>query len=137
MPSKLITTERHNTLNTFRENTNEIAALVANSIQSEESLFGTGFLHGWDISLSGGSAEQPQYMIWSKGTNRVRVELTWGTSGGEDGNVTRCVVSYSENSGSTWVVYKGTDSSGNPELTNGFFTISYDSLGNFQTGVWS
>ena len=137
MPTILKTTERNETLNTFRENANSVATLVANSIQSEEFLSGSGFLHGWDISLSGGTADQPQYIIWSKDVNRVRIELTWGTSGGATGNVIRCVVSYSTNSGFSWTIHKGTDENGEAFLTNGHFTITYDTNGYFVSGVWS
>ena len=137
MPSKLIETTRHETLNNFRVNTNEVAVAVANSIQSDEFLSAGNILHGWNVSVSGGTPEQPQYITWSKGTSRVRMELTWGTVGGAAGNVTQCVVSLSEDSGSTWNIFKGIDTDGEDLLTNGIFALSYDSNGNFTTGIWS
>jgi hypothetical protein len=100
-------------------------------------LSNSGFLHGWNISLSGGSADQPLYVIWSKGLKKVRVELTWGTTGGAIGNVTRCIVSYSNDNGFSWSVYKGIDDNGDEILENGHFTISYDSNGYFVSGIWS
>lgn len=137
MPNRLYTTEKNQNLNDFRVNANEVAQLVVNSITSEEFLSGSGFLHGWNISVSGGTADQPQYIIWTKGDNKVRLELTWGTSGGAIGNVTRCIVSYSEDNGFSWTIHKGTDEDGAGFLTNGHFTITYDADGYFVSGVWS
>lgn len=137
MPSKLIETTRNETLNNFRVNTNEVAVAVANSIQSDEFLSAGNILHGWNVAVSGGTPEQPQYITWSKGNDRVRMELTWGTTGGAEGNVTQCVVSISEDSGSNWETFKGIDEDGEELLTNGIFTLSYDVNGNFTTGTWS
>lgn len=57
---------------------------------------------GWTYSQSGGTADRPTTMLFSKGTERMRYTLAWGTSGGPDGNVTSCTIAYSSNSGSSY-----------------------------------
>lgn len=84
----------------------------------------TGFAPGWNMTPSGGTAEQPGQILLSKGTERLRSVLTWGTTGGADGNVTQIVASYSSNSGSSY------DSIGT-------FTLTYDSNSNVTSGTWS
>jgi hypothetical protein len=63
-----------------------------------------GMMTGWSYAptVGTGSASQPQYYVWSKGTERLRATPTWGTSGGADGNPTQIVWEYSSDSGSTW-----------------------------------
>lgn len=85
-----------------------------------------GAMPGWAYSKTdgAGSAEQPQYIMWSKGTERLRATLTWGTTGGADGNVTASVWQYSSNSGSSWDII-GTES------------ITYDASGNVVSSSWT
>lgn len=83
-----------------------------------------GAAPGWSFTPSGGTAEQPDQILMSKGTERLRTVLTWGASGGSDGNVTQMVCSYSSNSGTSYD-------------TVGTFTVSYDANGNVVSGVWS
>lgn len=83
-----------------------------------------GILVGWDMTPSGGTAEQPATLTYAKGTERVKAVLTWGSSGGADGNVTQAVYSYSSNSGSSYD-------------TMGTLTISYDTSGNVTGTAWS
>ena len=63
-----------------------------------------GMMAGWSYAptVGTGSASQPQYYIYSKGTERLRATVTWGTSGGANGNPTQVVWEYSSNSGSTY-----------------------------------
>lgn len=77
---------------------------------------------GWNYSKTG--TEQPSIVLYSKGTERVRGTLTWGTSGGADGNVTIAVWAYSANSGTLYE-------------TIGTETIAYDTSGNVTTVTWS
>jgi Neuraminidase (sialidase) len=74
--------------------------------------------------------DQPAYLIWSKGTLRVKAVLTWGTTGGEAGQVTRIVYSYSADSGSTWDVLKGGS-------INGYYDFTYNTDGVPTSGAWS
>ena len=59
---------------------------------------------GWtyDPVVGTGTASQPQYYLHSKGTERLRATVTWGTSGGAEGNPTQVVWEYSADSGSTY-----------------------------------
>lgn len=83
-----------------------------------------GNMVGWAYSKSGGTAEQPATMLFSKGTERLRAQLTWGTAGGAADNVTQMILSYSSNSGSSYD-------------TIGTQTINYDTAGNVTTTSWS
>lgn len=79
---------------------------------------------GWNLSITGGTPEQPGTSTLSKGTERVRCVTTWGTSGGAANNPTIMVYSYSANSGSTWDAI-------------GTVTMAYDSNGNLTSSTWS
>lgn len=83
-----------------------------------------GGFFGWPLAISGGTAEQPTTFIYSSGTERVRAVLTWGTTGGEDGNPVQAVYSYSSNSGADYD-------------TIGTKTLTYDSNGNLTATSWS
>jgi hypothetical protein len=85
-----------------------------------------GAMKGWNYSKTDGtgSAEQPQYVYYKNGTEWLRGTLTWGTTGGESGNVTVAVWAYSSNSGGAWD-------------TIGTETITYDSSGNVTATTWS
>jgi len=64
----------------------------------------SGALTGWDLTVTvgGGSAEEPDEIIYKNGTEWIRLDITWGTAGGEDGNPTVVVYAYSSNSGSAY-----------------------------------
>jgi hypothetical protein len=76
------------------------------------------------MAASGGTADQPATITYSKGTERVKADLTWGTAGGEAGSVTVAAYSYSSNSGTSWD-------------TIGTKTVVYDSAGNVVSTNWS
>lgn len=86
-------------------------------------IMGGGF-YGWNMAAAGGTAEQPATITYSKGTERVRATLTWGSTGGEAGNVTVAVYAYSSNSGTDYD-------------TIGTNTIAYDGSGNVTATTWS
>lgn len=86
-------------------------------------VLGGGF-PGWAMAASGGTAEQPATLTYSRGTERVRATLTWGTTGGEAGNVTQAVYAYSANSGTDYG-------------TIGTKTITYDGSGNVTATAWA
>lgn len=79
---------------------------------------------GWNYSASGGTAAQPQYVYLKSGSEWLRSTLTWGTTGGADGNVTVAVHEYSANGGSSY-------------STIGTETMTYDSDGNITATTWS
>jgi len=78
-----------------------------------------GAMSGWNYAPSGGTAEEPATLTYSKGTERLRATLTWS-----GGNVTQAVWAYSSNSGSTFDTI-GTES------------ITYDSGSNVTAVSWS
>lgn len=82
---------------------------------------------GWNYSVSGGTAEQPQYMFYKNGVEWIRATLTWGTTGGADGNVTIMQLHYSGNSGGAYDALT-------PYST---ITYAYDSNANLVTTTWS
>lgn len=78
-----------------------------------------GALVGWNFSKSGGTDEQPAILLYKKSTDWLKTTLTWGTTGGEAGNVTVAVFAYSNNNGSSY------DTIGTQTITwdvNGFVT---------------
>jgi hypothetical protein len=89
----------------------------------DAAIMGGGF-YGWNMAASGGTADQPATITYSKGSERVRAALTWGTAGGQAGSVTVAVYSYSSNSGTSWDAI-------------GTKTITYDSTGNVTSTSWS
>lgn len=91
-------------------------------------IMGGGF-PGFNLAVSGGTAEQPTQLLYSKGTERVRVTLTWGTTGGEAGNVTVAVYAYSANSGADYTT--------TPNGAIGTLTITYDASANVVSTLWS
>lgn len=62
----------------------------------DAAIMGGGFF-GFSMLPSGGTTEEPQYLTYSKSTERVRATLTWVS-----GNVTQAVYEYSPNSGTDW-----------------------------------
>lgn len=72
---------------------------------------------GWALSTSGGTAEEPAQLIWSNGVQRVRASITWGTTGGQDGNPTAI----------TWAVSQ--DSGANYATVGSAATLTYDANG--------
>lgn len=89
----------------------------------DAAIMGGGF-YGWNMAAAGGTAAQPATITFSKGTERVRAELTWGTTGGEAGSVTVAVYAYSSNSGTDYD-------------TIGTNTITYDASGYVTATTWS
>lgn len=76
---------------------------------------------GFNFSKAGGTAEQPAQHFFKKGAEWIREDLTWGTTGGAEGNVTQVVRYKSLNSG---VAYDLIET----------LTFTYDTDGNF-TGM--
>jgi len=89
----------------------------------DAAIVGGGF-YGFNLAVSGGTADQPALLTYSKSTERVKAALTWGTTGGAAGSVTVAVYSYSSDSGSTYD-------------TIGTKTITYDASGNVTSTAWS
>ena len=105
-----------------------------------DNLVATGIVQGFNYSVSGGTASQPGTLWYKRSTEVVKVVLTWGTTGGEDGNVTKMAFYYApdESHGSFPASTNGTYSAMG-DLTNGYYvnTIAYDVNGNVTTTTWS
>ena len=84
----------------------------------------TGSLKGWNFSKSGGTDEQPTTILYKNGTDWLRITLTWGTTGGEAGNVTVAVYAFSSTSGGAYD-------------TIGTKTITWDVNGLCTATTWS
>lgn len=96
------------------------------NVQAMRDAVLSGALYGWNYSITAGTgdAEQPQYVFYKNGTKWLRHTMTYGTTGGEDGNVTVMLVEYSSNSGSAYD-------------TVGTLTYTFDADGNCTAANWS
>ena len=82
-----------------------------------------GVMPGWNMTPSGGTNEQPAELEYSNGSEWLKAALTWGSSGGADGNVTQAVYTHSTDD----IIYD----------TIATLTINYNSDGTVQSTVWS
>lgn len=106
-----------------------IDAIRNNLMALRDALVACGSVQGFDYSQSGGTAEEPGAMLFTRGSEIVKITLTWGTTGGEDGNVTKAVYEYSSNGGSSYDPM--VDAAGEYVLS-----ITYDSNGNCTATAW-
>lgn len=105
------------------QNITQFAASVRTNLAAIRDIAALGAAPGWNYSWSGGPAEKPTTMLWSKGTERLRATCTWGTTGGAADNLTVAVFAYSED-GTTYD-------------TIGTQTIAYDTAANVTSTTWS
>ena len=77
-----------------------------------------------DITIGGGSAAEPDEIIYKNGVEWIRLQVTWGTTGGDDGQPTVIVYAYSANSGGLYD-------------TIGTATMTYGSGGEMTDITWS
>jgi len=93
-----------------------------------------GTAPGWAYApnIGAGTVEQPQYMLWTNGTLlRVRATVTWGTTGGDVGNITSVIWQVSQDGGGT-PDYVGPGTWTTMGATQ---TFTYDAYGNLLTSV--
>lgn len=85
-----------------------------------------GVMPGWDFTriVGGGSDEEPDSITYKNGVEWIRLTITWGTTGGDDGNPTVIVYEYSANSGGLY-------------HPMGTLTNTYNGLGTLTASVWS
>ena len=81
-------------------------------------------MYGWDMTTVGGTPDQPDELLFSFGTQRNRQQITWGSSGGAEGNPTTVIYSYSSDNGNNYD-------------TIGTETFVYDVNGNVISSSWS
>lgn len=79
---------------------------------------------GFNFSKAGGTAEQPAQHFFKKGAEWIRNDLTWGATGGAEGNVTQMVRYKSLNSGASYDLIET-------------ITFTYDANGNLETATSS
>lgn len=106
------------------QNGTQFAQSIRDNLSAIRDGVVVGAIAGWNFSKSGGSAEMPAIVLYTKGTGRLRITLTWGTTGVATDNVTVAVYAYSSNSGSTYD-------------TIGTKTITWDAAGLITATTWS
>lgn len=109
-----------------------------NLLALRDALVTTGIVQGFNYAPTGGTAEQPATAYWKRSTECVKAVLTWGTSGGEDGNVTKAALYYApdESHGSFPTSTNGTYSAMADASGNYVVTMTYDSNGNCTASTW-
>lgn len=80
----------------------DYSTAIRDNLEALRDAVVAGCMPGWAMATSGGTEDEPAAYVYSKGSERVKLELTWGTTGGSDGNVTQMVMKYSSDSGSNY-----------------------------------
>lgn len=106
-----------------------IDSISANLMAVRDALVATGVVQGFNSSLDGGTTAQPARYLFKRGTEWIKVEATWGTTGGEDGNLIKAAFYYSSDSGGSYDPMA--DAAGKYVLT-----IAYNSDSDFVSGTW-
>lgn len=103
-------------------NANSVAAAAAStaSADSKNSIIDRIWeLDTWPATPSGGTAEQPASVTFAGAEVEATAALTWGTSGGADGNITQ-------------IVFSANDTARTRTLD-----VTYDVNGNVTSTAWS
>lgn len=106
------------------QNGTQFAQSTRENLRAMRDQVVAGFAPGWSMTPTGGTPEQPAQILYSAGAERLSVVLTWGTTGGADGNVTVAAYAYSADSGGTYSAI-------------GTRAIDYDTDGNVAGITWS
>lgn len=109
-----------------------VDAIRTNQNALRDAVVALGGVPGFDYiagTAGGGTAEQPSEMMFSRGTERVYIVLTWGTTGGSAGNVTKVAFYYSSDSGALYDPMA--DLAGKYVLT-----LTYDANSNLVSTAW-
>lgn len=122
----------------LQNGTDVLTSTRENLMAIRDAVIADGFFPGWDMETrdSDGTTppsapEQPDQVVFSKGTERIKLSLTWGTVGGEAGNVVQVVTEYSADSGT---LYEPMGAIGYP---NGTLSLFYDTHGIPLSHTWS
>jgi len=106
---------------------------IRENLEALRDSIAMGVMPNWDMDVTNGSgtAEEPQFIAWRNndgaGDLEVRAEITWGTSGGSDGNPV--TIDYD---------FTGDRTMGTPTYFQiAIRTISYDGNGNVTKEDWS
>lgn len=84
-----------------------------------------GVLVGWNMAATGGTPDEPTQIMYSKGTERLRLTIVWGTTGGEDGSPKTVTYVYSP------------DAIDFTTFPIGTWTGTYDANGSLTAETWS
>jgi hypothetical protein len=106
-----------------------VDSMRTNIAAVRDALIFTGFIQGFNYSVAAGTNAQPTQVLYKRSTEWIKVDITWGTTGGEDGNPKKYALYYSSNSGSAYDPMA--DASGNYVLT-----ITYDANGDVSATTW-
>ncbi|MFT5766728.1 MAG: hypothetical protein ACI9DH_000547 [Halioglobus sp.] len=108
------------------DNGNDVIDDIRKNLMAMRDAVQMGAVASWNYSKTDGTgtAEQPQYIFYKNGTDWLRATLTWGTTGGADGNVSVALWEFSSNSGGAY------DSMGTE-------TIAFDVDANVVSTTWS
>lgn len=106
---------------------NELATDTRENLHALRDAVVMGGVAFWNYSISGGTAEQPNELRYTKGAQRIRCKLTWGVSGGAIGSVTVAEWEYTADHAAASPVWL-------PIATE---TLTYDSGFNCIATVWS
>lgn len=114
------------------------ASARANLTAMRDQIVAMGGMSGFNYIASGGTAEQPAKLYYKRSTEVVRIDLTWGSSGGSDGNVTKAAYYYAANE--THASFP-TSTSGTYEGMvdgSGYYvqSFTYDSSANLTSTTW-
>ena len=105
------------------ENGTSFGTSIRNNQEALRDAIVIGAMEDWNLSTSG-TAPEWDFYLFSKAAERLKITLTWGTTGGEDGNVTQAVYAYSSNSGGSYD-------------TIGTLAITYDANAYVTATTWS
>lgn len=84
----------------------------------------TGIMPGWNYSIGGGAPHQPTQILWTRGTETIAINCTWGTTGGAADNLVGAVVHYRPNASTAYE-------------SLGTLAIDYTPAGDVTTATWS
>ena len=86
---------------------------------------------GWNINTITYTSGKITQIIYSKGTERIKIDFTYVVGGAADGNVQDETYRYSSDSGTSYVLMIATG------FSNAKRTYSYDGSGNLTGATWS
>lgn len=104
------------------QNGTQVVQSIRDNQAAESDMILLGVVPGWSMTKPPG--ETPATLTYTKGLERRRISLTWGTTGGEVGNVTQSVYEASYDGGSTYSLI-------------GTRSFTYDANGDVTSITWS
>ncbi|MFK5986924.1 MAG: hypothetical protein QM479_16065 [Pseudomonadota bacterium] len=101
--------------------------LIGSNISENDLITGmiiNGVAAGYGFSILTGTPSKPLVVLFTKASVIYKLIITWGTSGGADGNETEFIVSKSINSGANYTLFTT-------------LTITYDAAGDATNQTWA